>query len=127
LKRYRQVKETLEAISELNQFCCGCTGTSRGAQAMIAARRLQRSFADGLIMEEVQDLWTFVFGRSLPVSMNTVTETRYHMRYHISGVLRAESGLAFRPIPGICAFVVRFWEIKEQSAELFVYSFSTPG
>ena len=24
---------------------------------MIAARRLQRSFADGLIAEEVQDLW----------------------------------------------------------------------
>ena len=38
-------------------FVAAGPGPVQGRQVVIAARRLQRSFADGLIAEEVQDLW----------------------------------------------------------------------
>src|SRR6202171_418107 len=38
-------------------FVAAGPGRVEGGQGVIAARRLQRSFADGLIVEEVQDLW----------------------------------------------------------------------
>jgi hypothetical protein len=49
LERYRQVKETLEAISELNQHLLRL---DRDESKERAARRLQRSFADGFITED---------------------------------------------------------------------------
>ena len=58
-EEYRDVKQALEAISELNHLApAGSRGSQRtGTPVVIAARRLQRNFADGFIAETVEDLW----------------------------------------------------------------------